>query len=90
MPFQGTLYLHMFHVLNLNTTVKEDTLMDMVNAMTYKVGIVTQMPFTCDRKGFAATVEKVYINLTESFQSNQSILLADLLWHGPGPHILVC
>lgn len=40
--------------------VKEDTLTDMVVAMKDDVGIVTQMPFTCDRKGFAATLEKVY------------------------------
>jgi len=40
--------------------MKEDTLTDMVMAMKDDVGIVTQMPFTCDRKGFAATLEKVY------------------------------
>lgn len=40
-------------------TVKEDTLLDMVQHMTEKVGLVHQMPFTCDRDGFAATFEKV-------------------------------
>lgn len=39
--------------------VKPDTLLDMVEYMTEKVGLVHQMPFTCDREGFAATFEKV-------------------------------
>lgn len=39
--------------------MKEDTLLDMVQHMTEKVGLVHQMPFTCDRDGFAATFEKV-------------------------------
>lgn len=39
--------------------VKADTLIDMVEYMTDKVGLVHQMPFTCDREGFAATFEKV-------------------------------
>lgn len=33
--------------------------MDMVEHMTEKVALVHQMPFTCDREGFAATYEKV-------------------------------
>lgn len=45
--------------LNWWFLVKEDTLLDMVNHMTEKAGIVHQMPFTCDRNGFAATLEKV-------------------------------
>ncbi|XP_046688640.1 ceramide glucosyltransferase-B-like [Homalodisca vitripennis] len=40
--------------------VKEDTLIDMVQLMTDDVGLVHQLPFTCDREGFAATVEKIY------------------------------
>lgn len=39
--------------------MKEDTLLDMVNRMTEKTGLIHQMPFTCDRNGFAATLEKV-------------------------------
>lgn len=39
--------------------MKEDTLLDMVMHMTEGVGLVHQMPFTCDRDGFAATFEKV-------------------------------
>ncbi|XP_015789939.1 ceramide glucosyltransferase [Tetranychus urticae] len=40
--------------------MKEDTLLDMVTSMKEDVALVHQMPFTCDRKGFAATLEKVY------------------------------
>ena len=32
----------------------------MVNRMGDNVGLVHQMPYTCDRKGFPATLEKVY------------------------------
>jgi ceramide glucosyltransferase len=38
----------------------EHTLYDMAICMTDTVGLVHQMPFTCDRKGFAGSVEKVY------------------------------
>ena len=37
----------------------ENTLYDMALCMTDTVGLVHQMPFTCDRKGFAGSVEKV-------------------------------
>ena len=37
-----------------------DTLTDMASLMTEKVGLVHQMPFVCDRPGFAGTLEKVY------------------------------
>lgn len=40
--------------------MKEDTLSDMVAHMTPDVGIVHQMPFCCDRKGWPAILEKVY------------------------------
>lgn len=40
--------------------MKEDTLLDMVSHMTDDVALVHQMPFTCDREGFAATLEKIY------------------------------
>lgn len=42
----------------------------MIGYMTDKVGLVHQLPFTCDREGFAATFEKVnvhYGKITESF-----------------------
>lgn len=41
-------------------TVRDDTLLDMVQHMSEKTGLVHQMPFTCDREGFAATFEKVF------------------------------
>lgn len=41
--------------------VKEDTLTEMVQLMADDVGLVHQLPFTCDREGFAATVEKVCV-----------------------------
>ena len=40
--------------------MKEDTLLDMVLQMKEDVGLVHQVPFTCDRKGFPSTLEKVY------------------------------
>ncbi|KAL1492382.1 hypothetical protein ABEB36_010635 [Hypothenemus hampei] len=46
--------------------MKEDTLQDMVNYMTEQIGIVHQMPFTCDRNGFAATLEKIYFGTAQS------------------------
>lgn len=41
--------------------MKEDTLLDMVSHMTDDVALVHQMPFACDREGFAATLEKVIL-----------------------------
>jgi hypothetical protein len=52
-----TLLLRIF--VRLNVAVKEDTLLDMVSCMAEDVGLVHQMPFACDRDGFAATLEKV-------------------------------
>lgn len=39
--------------------MREDTLVDMVDNMKENVALVHQMPFTCDRAGFAANFEKV-------------------------------
>lgn len=47
-------------VLCVSLTVRDDTLLDMVQHMGEKTGLVHQMPFTCDRDGFAATFEKVF------------------------------
>jgi len=46
--------------------MKEDTLVDMVATMGDDVGLVHQMPFTCDRKGFPATLEKVYFGTAQA------------------------
>ena len=40
-------------------SVKEDTLSDMVDAMQENVGLVHQMPYTCDSVGLPSTLEKV-------------------------------
>jgi ceramide glucosyltransferase len=55
--------------------MKEDTLLDMVQHMTEKVALVHQMPFTCDREGFAATFEKIYFGTYQS----RMYLIADLI-----------
>lgn len=55
--------------------MREDTLMDMVDNMSEKVGLVHQMPFTCDREGFAAAFEKIFFGTFHS----RIYLSADLL-----------
>ncbi|KAL7988626.1 hypothetical protein Chor_007545 [Crotalus horridus] len=40
--------------------VNPDTLTDMANQMTEKVGLVHGLPYVADRQGFAATLEQVY------------------------------
>ena len=42
--------------------VREDTLTDMVAAMKEDIGLVHQMPFTCDGAGLPSTLEKVKVN----------------------------
>lgn len=44
---------------DLISTVKPDTLTDMANHMTEKVGLVHGLPYVADRQGFAATLEQV-------------------------------
>lgn len=39
--------------------VKADTLTDMTNQMTEKVGLVHGLPYVADRQGFAGTLEQV-------------------------------
>ncbi|KAL1140206.1 hypothetical protein AAG570_000138 [Ranatra chinensis] len=55
--------------------MKNDTLLDMVNHMTDDTALVHQMPFTCDREGFAGTLEKVYFGTAQA----RIYLAADLL-----------
>lgn len=55
--------------------MKEDTLLDMVQHLTDDTGLVHQMPFTCDREGFASTFEKVYFGTAMA----RMYLVADLI-----------
>jgi ceramide glucosyltransferase len=50
----------LFLISDSGLKMREDTLMDIVSFMKENVGLVHQMPFVCDRKGFAAVLEKVY------------------------------
>ncbi|CAH0383655.1 unnamed protein product [Bemisia tabaci] len=65
----------LFLISDSSIRMKEDTLMDMVHHMTEGVALVHQMPFTCDREGLAATVEKIFFG---TFQA-RIYLIADLL-----------
>lgn len=55
--------------------MKEDTLLDMVQHLTERVGLVHQMPFVADRPGFAAALEKVYFGTAQA----RMYLAADFL-----------
>lgn len=55
--------------------MKEDTLLDMVQRMKDEIALVHQMPFTCDRDGFAATFEKIYFGTYQA----RMYLTSDLL-----------
>lgn len=55
--------------------LKSDTLLDMVNHMKDNVALVHQMPFTHDRDGFPAALEKIYFG---TFQA-RIYLAADIL-----------
>ncbi|KAL7052001.1 hypothetical protein ACKWTF_004719 [Chironomus riparius] len=54
--------------------MKEDTLLDMVQHMKDGIALVHQLPFTCDREGFAATFEKIYFGTYQA----RMYLTADL------------
>lgn len=47
--------------------VTPDTLTDMANQMTEKVGLVHGLPYVADRQGFAATLEQVSAMFIFSF-----------------------
>lgn len=69
--------------------MKEDTLQDMMQCMSDRVALVHQMPFTCDREGFSAILEKVvYICVMDFslFQTHNNswlivILISELVYH---------
>lgn len=49
------------HLFVFFIIVISDTLTDMVNQMTEKVGLVHGLPYVADRQGFAATLEQVSV-----------------------------
>lgn len=48
--------------LCVRLVVKPDTLTDLTNQMTEKVGLVHGLPYVADRQGFAATLEQVRLH----------------------------
>ena len=56
---KGNLGENQFQCALRLSTVKPDTLTDMANQMTEKVGLVHGLPYVADRQGFAATLEQV-------------------------------
>lgn len=58
--------------------VKPDTLTDLTNQMTEKVGLVHGLPYVADRQGFAATLEQVRLTLPDCAScTNRFELLAN-------------
>jgi ceramide glucosyltransferase len=62
-----------FLISDSGLMMHEETLYDMVLCMGDDVGLVHQMPFTCDRKGFAGTVEKVCYSKTKIILTKKKI-----------------
>lgn len=52
-------WLLLMLTLSFCVLVKPDTLTDLTNQMTEKVGLVHGLPYVADRQGFAATLEQV-------------------------------
>lgn len=55
------------------SAVKPDTLTDMTNQMTEKVGLVHGLPYVADRQGFAATLEQVRTDESELAGGRQAL-----------------
>lgn len=60
-PFQ----LAAAHPDPVDPPVQADTLADLTNQMTEKVGLVHGLPYVADRQGFAATLEQVRLTGVE-------------------------
>ncbi|XP_056146890.1 ceramide glucosyltransferase isoform X2 [Lampris incognitus] len=57
--YEGAKY-NLVWICDSGIKVKPDTLTDLANQMTEKVGLVHGLPYVADRQGFAATLEQVY------------------------------
>ncbi|XP_031165389.1 ceramide glucosyltransferase [Sander lucioperca] len=57
--YEGAKY-ELVWICDSGIRVKPDTLTDLTNQMTEKVGLVHGLPYVADRQGFAATLEQVY------------------------------
>lgn len=51
---------------SVSVSAAPECLTDMVGHMTKDTGLVLQMPFCCDRKGFASIYEKVMSKVKKS------------------------
>ncbi|XP_044752176.1 ceramide glucosyltransferase-like [Coccinella septempunctata] len=63
--FQDSVY-DLILVSDSGIKMKNDTLLDMVAYMTDKTGLVHQMPYTSDKEGFPAVLEKIYFGTVQS------------------------
>lgn len=55
-----------------------DTLTDMVNQMTEKVGLVHGLPYVADRQGFAATLEQVSAEVANNILVSRFLIAQEL------------
>ena len=68
----------LFLISDSGLLMHEDALYDMASCMTDDVGLVHQMPFTCDRKGFAGSVEKVCLE-KRTLEKRLGLIVTQLL-----------
>lgn len=66
MPAYEVAKYELIFISDAGIWTKADTLSEMIGLLTDKVGLVHQMPYTCDRPGFAGTLEKVYFGTSHS------------------------
>ncbi|XP_060583307.1 ceramide glucosyltransferase-B-like [Ruditapes philippinarum] len=64
-PFEACKY-DLVNISDSSIKASPEVLMDMVGHMTADTGLVLQMPFCCDRKGFAAIYEKVFFGTMQA------------------------
>ncbi|KAL4223662.1 hypothetical protein ACF0H5_017130 [Mactra antiquata] len=64
-PFEASKY-DLINISDSSIKAAPDCLKDMVGHMAPDVGLVLQMPFCCDRKGFAGIYEKVFFGTMQA------------------------